>query len=120
MACHFVKTKGEPGSKKISLKWKSSVWIKLFWYLRYLFVLYANEKYTKLYSNKLKCIKFTNDKTKDKSISFVIFYHKGFVSNVHVYKLVQGDFLRAKLRCEYNPLKIACHHHNRNNSAITV
>jgi len=36
------------------------------------------------------------------------------------YKWVKGDFLRAKLRCEYIPLKIACHHHNRNNSAITV
>jgi len=55
-------------------------------YLRYLFVLYANERYTKLYSNKLKCINFTKDKTKDKSLSFVN-YLKRVVS-------VKGD-LRA-------------------------
>jgi len=59
----------EPGSEKIALKWKSSIWI--FLYLRYLFVLYANDRYTKLYSNKLKCINFTKYKTKDKSLSFV-------------------------------------------------
>ena len=58
----------EPGSEKIALKWKSSELI--FWYLRYLFVLYANERYTKLYSNKLKCINFTKYKTKEKSFPF--------------------------------------------------
>ena len=55
----------EPDSEKIALKWKSSRSIWIFWYLRYLFVLYANERYTKLYSNKLKCIHFTKYKTKD-------------------------------------------------------
>jgi len=58
----------EPGSDKIALKWKSSIWI--FWYLRYVFVLYANERYTNLYSNKLKCINFTKYKSKDKSFPF--------------------------------------------------
>jgi len=33
--------------------------------------MYVNERYTKLYLNKLKCINFTKDKTKDKSLSFV-------------------------------------------------
>ena len=45
----------EPGSEKIALN---------------VFVLYANERYTKLYSNKLKCINLTKYKTKDKSLSF--------------------------------------------------
>ena len=33
--------------------------------------MYVNERYTKLYENKLKFINFTKDKTKDKSLSFV-------------------------------------------------
>jgi len=41
------KSSNEPGSEKIALKWKSSIWI--FWFLKYLFVMYANERYTKLY-----------------------------------------------------------------------
>ena len=45
----------EPGSEKIALNF---------------FVLYANERYTKWYANKLKCINFTKYKTKDKSLSF--------------------------------------------------
>jgi len=36
-----------PGSEKIALKWKNSIWI--FWYLRYRFVVYFNERYTKVY-----------------------------------------------------------------------
>jgi len=47
--------------------------------------MYVNERYTELYSNKLKCINFTKDKTRDKSLSFVN-YIKRVVSNVHVYK----------------------------------
>ena len=67
-----------------------------------IYFLYANERFTQLYSNKLKCINFTKYKTKDKSLSFLL--HRGFVSNV--YKWAKGDFLWAKLRCEYIPLKI--------------
>jgi len=33
--------------------------------------MYVNKRYTQLYKNKLKCIYFTKDKTKDKSLSFV-------------------------------------------------
>ena len=33
--------------------------------------MYVNGRYTKLYSNKLKYINFTKDKTKDKSLSLV-------------------------------------------------
>ena len=32
--------------------------------------MYVNERYTTLYYNKLKCINFTKDKTRDKSRSF--------------------------------------------------
>ena len=53
-----------PSSEKVAYEYFDTV------YLRYLFVLYANERYTKLYSNKLKCINFTKYKTKDKSFPF--------------------------------------------------
>jgi len=43
----YIDDKYEPGSEKIALKWKNSIWI--FWYLRYRFVIYFNERYTKVY-----------------------------------------------------------------------
>ena len=64
----------EPGSEKIALKRKSSTVYEYFDIFNIIIiynVLYAIERYTKLYSNKLKCINFTKDKTKDKSLSFV-------------------------------------------------
>ena len=71
MACHVVKMsqalRKSPSSEKVSYEYFDTV------YLRYLFVLYANERYTQLYSNKLKCINFMYDfkyKTKDKSFPF--------------------------------------------------
>ena len=66
MACHVVKMsqalRKSPSSEKVVYEYFDTY--------DYVFVLYANERYTKLYSNKLKCINFTKYKTKDKSFPF--------------------------------------------------
>ena len=69
MACHAVKMsqalRKSPSSEQVA------PYMNILILIRYLFVLYAFERYTKLYSNKLKCINFTKNKTKDKSLSLV-------------------------------------------------
>jgi len=67
MACHVVKMsqalRKSPASEKVVYEYFDT-------YDIFLFCMPMKDRYTKLYSNKLKCINFTKYKTKGKSFPF--------------------------------------------------